>query len=156
MVALRSASGDENVAATGVPSLAARAFGRPRQRALGADVGQRDRAASGQGTDAPGCTSTAAMRRRMAHSTRETAHGEARTAHDRGSSTFKGAGWADWAGPGVEGRVACQDLAVRHVHGSYPGDAAGPVSASRDITEGLGDAIRNYDPSGGTGRFKSS
>jgi len=96
------------------------------------------------------------MRRRMAHSTRETAHGEARTAHDRGSSTFKGAGWADWAGPGVEGRVACQDLAVRHVHGSYPGDAAGPVSASRDITEGLGDAIRNYDPSGGTGRFKST
>ena len=96
------------------------------------------------------------MRRRMAHSTRETAHGVARTAHDRGSSTFKGAGWADWAGPGVEGRVACQDLAVRHVQGSYPGDAAGPVSASRDITEGLGDAIRNYDPSGGTGRFKSS
>ena len=32
----------------------------------------------------------------------------------------------------------------------------GPVGASRDRTEGLGDAIRNYDPSGGTGRLKSS
>ena len=67
----------------GARSLAARAFGRSRQRALGADVGQRDRAASGQGTDVPGGTNTAAMRRRMAHITRETAHAVTRTAHDR-------------------------------------------------------------------------
>jgi hypothetical protein len=45
---------------------------------------------------------------------------------------------------------------MRHVSPSCHGDAAGPVGASRDITEGLGDAIRNYDPSGGTGRVKSS
>ena len=47
--------------------------------------------------------------------------------------------------------LACQDLAVPHVSPSCHCDAAGPVGASRDRTEGLGDEIRDYDPSGGTG-----
>ena len=95
------------------------------------------------------CLAATAMRRRMAH-------GAGETAHRGGSFAFRWASWAVWAGPGVEGRLACHDLPMRHVSPSCHGDAAGPVGASRDRTEGLGDAIRNYDPSGGTGRLKSS
>ena len=43
-----------------------------------------------------------------------------------------------------------------HVSPTCHGDADDPAGASRDRTERLCDVIRNYDPSGGTGRFKSS
>ena len=93
---------------------------------------------------------------RTAHSVRESAHGSTGTAHGRGSATLRWASWADWAGSGVEGHLACGTLRMRHVGLSGHDTTAGPVGASSDRTEGLGDAIRNYDPSGGTGRLKSS
>jgi hypothetical protein len=96
------------------------------------------------------------MRRRRAHGTRETAHGVAGTAPSGSPSTFRWASWADWADAGVEESLACKDLPVWHVNPSCHGDAPGPVSASRDRTEGLGDVTRDSDPSGGTGRLKSS
>jgi len=49
---------------------------------------------------------------------------------------------------------ACYDEA-RCVGPSCDSDAAGLVGASRHHTERLYDVTRNYDPSGGTGRFKS-
>ncbi len=109
-----------------------------------------------RGATRRGRTGTAAMRRRLAHGARETAHGVAGTAHGGGPSTSRWASWADWSGSGVEARLACLDLVVPHVSPSCHGDAEDPAGASRDRTEGLGDEIPNYDPSGGTGRFKSA
>ena len=91
-----------------------------------------------------------------AHCVRESAHEVTGTAHVGGSSTFRWASWADWAGSGVEGHLSCDTLRMRRVGLSCHDTAAGPVGASSDRTEGLGDAIRNYDPSGGTGRLKST
>jgi hypothetical protein len=96
------------------------------------------------------------VHRRLAHSRRETAHGGMETAHGRGFSTFERVSWADWAGSSMVGVWCPWTVVVLHVSPSWHGDDAVPVGASRDRTEGLGDEFRNYDPSGGTGRFKSS
>jgi hypothetical protein len=91
-----------------------------------------------------------------AHNLRESAHEATGPAHDRGSSTLRWANWADWTGSGVEGHLACDTLRMRHVGLSGHDTATGPIGASSDGTEGLGDAIRNYNPSGGTGRSDST
>ena len=71
-----------------------------------------------------------------------------------GGARARSGGPAGPIGPVLERRerlrlVADAARAARSVR------TADTVGASRDVTERLGDEIRNYDPSGGTGRFKS-